>query len=208
MKALNVILKYDHLYNAETGQRIILSDGARMTITVSETDLLDSDPGNYPGKVLSPEEQLRKMEHDPRVKRFKKVLNRGGSLYFTINAGIRGRSETEKYECVFRLVLREDLYLVKTDNKVKQITNHPCQCEVVKVVNCELPFFEPIHANSLNQALMKTYVHFFNKYGSPTGNPFTEFRMIPEKWKTHRLEVLRNLFAKELASEEKERQTE
>ena len=88
MKAINAIYKHRHLYNLETGMRIILDENSEISITVMADSLLKEDPNNPPHKNFRSREQLiAAIETD--YKFYKLFLEKGSKLWFRVNAGER-----------------------------------------------------------------------------------------------------------------------
>ena len=174
MKSLNVIYKYGHFYDKETGKRIIIKDSTELAIVISSnTAMLPADPLNLPNTVRSIEEFESNISSLKGFKRMKKILDKGSKLSFTISSEILTSDPPEKYTIKFGLTLIEDLYIYETS----KISLSKSYCVVDEMLQGNLPYFEPLHAYSLNEAHHKTFVHFFNKFGHATANAFTKFSL-------------------------------
>lgn len=161
-----------HFYDKETGNRIIIKDGTELAIVMSNNSaLLSADPLNLPNTVRSKEVFEGDISSLKGFKRMKKIVDKGTQLTFTISSAILTSEPPEKYTITFGLTLLEDLYLYETT----KISLSQSRCVVDKVIEGHLPYFEPLHAYSLNEAHHKTFVHFFNKFGHATANAFDKF---------------------------------
>jgi hypothetical protein len=183
MKAINAIYKHRHLYNLDTGKRIILDENSLVSITVMEDSLLKDDPYNPPDKILRSREQLI-AEIEKEHKYFKLFREKDSKLWFRVNAGERVKknkasrilSEIEEQELfinnrdayLFEIDLQEDLFWVCNDLDFNNSAVYKCACTVVKECYNHLRFFEPIYAPTLNQAYSRTYEFYFPLYGSAT----------------------------------------
>lgn len=178
MKAYDIVYKYGHLYDKNTQKRLIIKDGAKITITIDTKDLLEKDPNIIEMEILNNEKkemQIKEFSDRLGMKSFTKILSAGEFLYFRIKAGVRkGDEQTEPFQSVFRVRLLEDLYVYNKTKDVTDVSFFECQCEVEKCMT-ELEFFESIRAASLNDAYTKTYELYFAMFGKSTANAFKRF---------------------------------
>jgi hypothetical protein len=177
MKAFNALYKYGYLYDKETNQRILLQEGSDLTITINTNDILTEDPYNLKEEILS-EEQLLESLHRRKYHYPIKILPAGKRLFFKISAGIKSKFH-EPIECLFELILLEDLYGGKKANNDKYNLMN-CKTTVVRCISNNLEFFEPVHAYSLSDAYSKTYDFYFRLYGKPSGNVRTKMMTEPD----------------------------
>lgn len=172
MKTLEVIYKYGHFYDKKTGRRLIVKDETELAIVLPDNNqLLEHDPLNLPQRPREAAELEEQMRGLKGFKRFKKILNKGANLSFVITSAIMTSDVTKRYTIEFGLILMEDLYIYETT----KVLLSQSYCVVDKVLKGHLPYFEPMHAYSLNEAHHKTFVHFFNKRGHGTANAFDKY---------------------------------
>lgn len=104
MKTVRAVFHNGHLWNPDTNKRIVFRDKSEVIITVSgDSALHDVDPNNEPPKTVRGElEQSLEMEAKQLLAidkqeffEYRKIINRGHTLYFMINAGIRDKDKTE-----------------------------------------------------------------------------------------------------------------
>lgn len=172
MKTINVIYKYGHFYDKETSKRIIIKDGTELAVVMNNNAaLLSADPLNLPNTIRTKEVFESDISSLKGFKQMKKIVDKGTQLSFTISSAILTSDPPEKYTITFGLTLLEDLYLYETT----KISLSQSFCVVDRVLEGYLPYFEVLHAYSLNEAHHKTFVHFFNKFGHATANAFTKF---------------------------------
>lgn len=191
MKAINAIYKHRHLYDSETGRRIILNENSEVSITVQDNALLKTDPYNPPHQLLlSSEELLKNMK---AKKLFHKLfLKKGTKLWFSIKAGVKenksknssGPNKTEEGEIVnagavyqFEVVLNEDLFWVSKHKEPPLADVFECACTVVKECSNTIEYFEPIYATSLNQAYTRTFEFYFPMYASANANIYKKISL-------------------------------
>jgi hypothetical protein len=176
MISKDAIYKYGHFYEKATGKRIIIKDGAEMSIILPGSHLLiENDPLNTQLEIRTDEEIIKHLEKFKNFKRHKKLLEAGDKLYFKISSGIATSELENRKVCIFEVELQESLFMYETTSK----SLASCYCIVHKVIEGDLPYFEPIYAYSLNDAYSKTYVHYFNIYGKNTCTAFSKFTFSP-----------------------------
>lgn len=192
MKAINAIYKYRHLYNVETGERLIIDENAEVSITLLEPSLLKQDPYNPPHKKLrSREEIISGFEADKKF--YMPFLDRGSKLWFRVNAGekvIKRKAsgtnpESSDHEdfvnnkdaFLFEIELNEDLFWISNTDDFKKSEVSPCACTVVRECYNHLRFFERIYAPSLNQAYTKTYEFYFPMYASANASIYNKISL-------------------------------
>ena len=184
MKAINAIYKHRHLYNNETGKRIILEENSEITITIQDNSMLREDPYNPPHKICRSREQIIK-ELEAKYGYVKLFLEKGSKLWFRVNAGekVRKNKTAKKSEdgstpesfinnkdaYLFEIELEEDLFWVAKDNGGASVVSE-CACTVVREYYNHLRFFESIYAPSLNKAYTNTYEFYFPMYATATAS--------------------------------------
>lgn len=191
MKAINAIYKHRHLYNKDTGKRIILEENSEISITVQEDSLLQEDPYNPPHKFLRTREQIIE-ELESKNLKSSLFLEKGSNLWFRVNAGEKirkskpNRNWSEKSEeenfinnkdaYLFEIQLEEDLFWVAKEFESTSIVSE-CACTVVKEYYNHLRYFEPIYATSLNKAYTNTFEFYFPMYASATASIYERISM-------------------------------
>ncbi|CAD5257287.1 MULTISPECIES: hypothetical protein [unclassified Imperialibacter] len=177
MEAHNAIYKYGFLYSKDTGKRILLAEGSELTITVNPQDVLKADPYNEVNFPMVTEKRLALLK-DKGFKEALKLKDKGEVLHFAISAGSKSK-KTDKVKCMFAVQLHETLFGARKE-PTKDFDLVDCHCTVVDCTSRNLPFFEPIHAYSLNDAYSKTYDFYFRLYGKQAANVKTRMRESPE----------------------------
>jgi len=192
MKALNAIYKHRHLYNRDTGKRIILDENSEISITVNESSLLKEDPYNPSHETLRTREQLIYLLKEPG-KFYTLFLEKGSKLWFRVNAGEKvkknknsgTKSDKEgkddfannKDIYLFEIELQEDLFWVSDNKEFKNAVVFECACTVTRECYDHLLFFEPIFAPSLNQAYTRTYEFYFPMYASANASIYNKISL-------------------------------
>lgn len=173
MISKNIIYKYGHFYNTETGKRLIMKEDSQMILLVPdsdgaflESDLLQTRHFTRTDKVIEDELGRRK-----GFRKCSKLLDAHAKLFFNISSGFEQEGTEKRVNYTFELYLNESLFIYQTSSS--SLTE--CSCTVQRVVGLDMPFFEPIEAYSLNDAYMKTFVHYFNTFGKGTCNAFDTF---------------------------------
>jgi hypothetical protein len=173
MKAYNAVYKYGHLYDSETGKRILLADNSKFSVTVNAEDVLAVDPYNHEFELRDPDSIIASLK-EKKYKEASKVLPAGSKIFFDISAGSKGK-KTERLFCNFQVQLLEDLFIARKEAGGKYNIME-CHCVVEQCLSGNLNFFEPIYSYSVNNAYMKTYDFYFRLFGSPTVNARDEVR--------------------------------
>lgn len=174
MDSKDLIYKYGHFYDKNTGQRLELSEGANIQIVALANDFIPAtEVGKWPDVLLNPAMKEAEVRSEEGFKDLKKLSVQGTFLYFSIPPK-EERGDT--YE--FKVKLLEDLYVyLKNDWKKDKLFD--CACTVVAVVSNNIAYFEEIKAKSLNEAYKTTYVHFFGNAGNPACNALDRFYECP-----------------------------
>lgn len=179
MKAFNVLYKHRHLYNSDTGKRIILNEHSRITITVDEKDVLNIDPYNPPHQhLLSEDELIVKLRQNGYYG--KHFLPRGSELWFQLKAGFKTGKQNEREIYYFLIRLDEDLFWISRQQQPEKAKVMDCACTVVAEISGKLEHFEPIYAKSLNQAYTNTFEFFFPLYASATSDIYDKVALDPD----------------------------
>lgn len=177
MKAYNAIYKYGHLYDAETGQRILLKENSEIALVIQsfERDIYAVDPKNDPndeGNLPRSVEDLKALVESEQYHHFEKVLDRNQHLYLKIKAGDKDEQGKRRYDCCFRVTLLEELYMIwkAPGTKIGEFFlkhNRSCSCVVDALIYGELDkhFFEPIYGSSLSDVYTLTYEMYFSRFG-------------------------------------------
>jgi hypothetical protein len=207
MKAINAIYKHRHLYDNETGKRIILEENSEITITVQDNSILREDPYNPPHKAFRSRERIIE-ELKAKYDFVSLFLEKGSKLWFRVNAGekVRKSKSAKKSEddsnpefiknkdaFLFEIELDEDLFWVAKDNGGDSVVSE-CACTVVREYYNHLRFFEPIYAPSLNKAYTNTYEFYFPLYGSATASIYNTISLNKngnELLRMHRVKFLK-----------------
>lgn len=200
MKTIRALFHNGHLWNPDTKQRIVFRDTSEVVITVCDDEAIhDVDPSNKPAeKVISEAEQqleMKERRESAQLKKeffeYRKIMDRGQTLYFMITAGVRDTDKTDRMKTYFEVMLLEDLYIIRTTPADNQGRVEPCACVVAKESGYQLPYFEPVHAFSLNDAYSKTFVLYFNIFGKGTTNVYDTFFTEPNRNNKYVLKRLR-----------------
>jgi hypothetical protein len=182
MKSLNITVQHGHIYNAVTGQRLLLRDGVDYTLVVAkESDIEIATFPQLPAKreAQAIHEELLAHEH---VTHIKQIGKSGDLFWFHIGAQDENKSHIalphqKVKHAWFRIRLIEDLFLYsssdwKGEDLIKGGKLADCACVVDHCEYMTLPFFEPIPAKSLTSVVKKTHIHYFGNMGSPSKNAF------------------------------------
>ncbi len=185
MESINAIYKFGNLYDKTTKKRIVISDGAEVSIVItSAEDILPEDPNLSEATPLNAKEKEKEIQKfcnkQKEPAKYWKLFESGKTLYFEISAGIKtGDKQVKKFEYIFKVQILEDLYIYNKKKEAKYARFFDCRC---KVKECfpEFEFFEPIAATSLNDAYTKTYELYFAMFGKSTCNAFDRFSETPD----------------------------
>lgn len=180
-----------HFYNPETGERVLLRDGAELVFTGHKQDFLPTDRAGAPyetHQLRDVETMKRSLSADAEVGSFKLLLPAGATLRFRLKptkSPVPGAKPTD-YTFVVRL--DEPLFVSRPAEPGKgpnlgSLENCYCQIEsafetfgaaggrYADVVD-RLRYFEPVYADSLNSLIKNTYVHYFQNAGHPGRSAF------------------------------------
>lgn len=176
MKSIDVIYKFGNLYDRQTLKRVLIEDGAELSIVLHPENIMDQDP-NIPAKELlnasEKEEEIKAFSQKDGKAKYWKLFESGKLLYFEITAVIKGKTK-ESFYFKFEVQLLEDLYVYNKKTEVKFARFFECQCLVKRCLD-NFEFFEPITAGSLNDAYTKTFELYFAMSGKSTCNAFDRF---------------------------------
>lgn len=173
MIAKNVVYKYGHFYNAETGERLIIKEDSEMILLLPQAkdSFLPRDLLQTPFETRTDQAITEQLEKKKGFKKCAKLLPPDSLLCFNISSGFEENGQKKRVQYTFELLLNESLFIYRTSAS----SLAECSCTVTRVVDQDMRFFEPIEAYSLNDAYMKTYVHYFNTFGKGTCNAFDTF---------------------------------
>ncbi len=178
---IKAIYKFGNLYDQTSFKRILIDDGANISIIVDKNDLLKKDPNLQPEKVLNSEEKENEIKAFISKKggKYWKLFKAEKSLYFGISASVKRQNGKEQFHFVFQLKLLEDLYIFNKKPEPKHARFFKCHCLVEKCID-DFKFFEPMYVMSLNDAYTKTFELYFAMSGKSTTNAFTRFSESPD----------------------------
>lgn len=181
MKNVKCVFKYGRIYDPESKMRIILDEDAELTIQFNDHDVLISDPNNKPFEPRMLEDRLEELRQSGTYSNYKILLPAGSVLRFSLKGGVVSKG-LKTYPCQFEVRLIEELIGVrKTAKGAFGLVG--TYCVVSREVGDQVPFFEPIHAYSLNNAYSKTFNYYFSFFGAGTANAKTKFSYRKEeKW--------------------------
>jgi hypothetical protein len=187
MEAFKAIFQHGKLYNRETKQRIHIAEKAMVTIILENKDIMSNDPYNEEHEVEEDLEILKEIEkklEEKKIASYKKIASANSYLTFEIKAGKKSKagSQALSYKC--RLKILNDLYIIQKNSTNCYGVVYPCSC-IVEETFPNIPFFEKIHAYSLNDAYMKTYDWYFTHYGKPTTNIYDHFSLENKAGQNH-----------------------
>ncbi len=200
-----------HFYHPETGERVLLRDGAELVFTGHKQDFLLTDRAGSPyetSELRDVETMKRALANDPAVGSFGLLLPAGATLRFRLKptkSPVPGAKPTD-YTFVVRL--DEPLFVSRPAVAGKgpnlgSLENCFCQVEsafetfgtasrhYADVVD-RLRYFEPVYADSLNSLIKNTYVHYFQNAGHPGRSAFeamtvdAENGMRLDAWRTEK----------------------
>lgn len=190
MKAINARYQHGFLYDTSTGKRIKLAEGSNLSITIEPQDILEPDPYNKPHSPLSAEERLFVLGNKKKFTEGITIKKKGEKLFFEINAGMKSqKTYYDKY--LFSLTLQEDLLGARKE-KDKAYSLVDTICTVDECLSNNLPLFEPIYAESLSDAYMKTYAFYFRLFGKGTANVKDKMMEEPGRSKVFLSELLKS----------------
>jgi hypothetical protein len=169
MKSYNIIYKNNKFYDAATNQRIYPKDGSQILIAGNDEIFMTFDPLNIPAETtLTSELKLEEVKKIKNLDKHVMILGAGTRLSFEFNLTKR-KNEAEEMHYKFTLTLQEDLYLHSCSNwkprKLPELCS--CYCIVDTDNRGNVPYFEPIYAQSVNEALSKTRQFYFPNQGTP-----------------------------------------
>lgn len=173
MQSQKLIYKNGHFYDASTGKRTGIKDGAEICVVALEHDFISFAPaGTSPLKISDNNVLEMKIKSDKEISNFKKVFQKGDFLYFTIRRKVNDAEINHEFE----VELLEDLYLFMKDSwKLQEGKLFDCACVVRKNIFNTIEFFEEVYAQSLNEVYKNTYVHYFGNEGNPACNAIDRF---------------------------------
>lgn len=171
MKSYTTIFKNNKFYEAATGQRIYPKDGAKLLLASDNESFDNKDPLNLPhqlDQILNLADKLKEIQAVENLHSYHLFYPANTHLFFKVSLSKRKTNYEELYYR-FRLTLLEDLYLhfINTWKTYKPAETFECKCIVDKVVFGNVEYFEPIYANSLNEAYSKTRQFYFPNQGTP-----------------------------------------
>ena len=174
METKDLIYKNGHFYDLTTKKRVLLADGANISMTTNPAHFLPFAPiGGHPTKLLGQMEKEKTLLEEFNPSKHKKIGNKGSFLYFSIN---RIAKDHRVINHEFKVELLEDLYLyLKPEWKTQEEKLYGCACVVIENTTKTIDFFEPVYAASLNEVYKYTFVHYFGNDGNPACNAIDRF---------------------------------
>ena len=181
---LNAIHKYGHLYDRETGKRILLKDDVELVVVIESrhNNLHTVDPKNDPddeGNKPRLIEELKSEMDSEDFYQVRKLKDRDDYLYFVIKAGEKNEQGRRSYECCFRVKLLEESYMVWKGPSVvdgefysSDSRTRSCSCVVDKLEYGNTRYFEPVYGSSLSDVYTLTYEIYFARYGRSGPNVY------------------------------------
>lgn len=192
MKTYNSIYKYGHLYDKETGKRILIKENAEIALVIEsdEKSLYKIDPMNNPNdegnKPRRPSDLLAQIQAE-RFFHYEKILSANEHLFFVIKAGEKDENGKRPFACCFQVTLLEDLYMVWKDDKTEigeffNKDNRSCSCIVDRLMYGEIEeqYFEPIYGSSLSDVYTLTYEMYFSRFGRSGVNIYKYLQFTPD----------------------------
>ncbi len=169
MKSYNIIYKNNKFYDISTNKRVYPKENGQFVIAGDDNNFGAEDILNQPHSHLNnAEEQFANVHWIKNIKQYVQLLPAGSSLEFDFSIS-KLKHQNEEYNYSFRLELLEDLYLytATTWKAAKLPELHDCRCVVIEDLGHNVDFFEPIFANSINEAYSKTRQFYFPNQGTP-----------------------------------------
>lgn len=196
MKSYNIVFKNNKFYEAEAGKRVFPKDGGIFLIASDSECFEDNDPLNLPHQpqsILNTAEKLQELLDLENLKSYSLFLPANTHLFFKVSLS-KKKNTQEAMHYEFRLTLLEDLYLYYSttwkDNSFAESFN--CKCIVDVDVLGNVGFFEPIYANSINEAYSKTRQFYFANQGTAGASAYKVMKLENNM----ALEDCRNLISK------------
>lgn len=178
MKSVDAIYKFGHLYNRSTRERILIEDGAEVSIVLEPRNILEEDPSiSQKDKPLANNFKAKELhEKFGSTTPYWLIRKSGESLFFTISGFVPKRNGREAFLLEFRLELLEDLYIYnKKKDRPEMAQLFPCKCAILECLTNNFSFFEPVFGDSLNKARTKLHELYFSRVVNPASNAFREF---------------------------------
>ncbi|MEM9686625.1 MAG: hypothetical protein AAF934_06850 [Bacteroidota bacterium] len=178
MKSIDAIYKFGHLYNRETRKRILIEDGAEVSVVLQPEHILKEDPSTAQKKkpIGSSTKILELHNKYGFTIPYWLFLQAGKSLFFNISGYVPKRYGDEKFFLEFRLELLEDLFIYnKKKDRPEMARLFPCKCVILECLTDNFEFFEPVFGDSLNKARTKLHELYFSRVMNPASNAFQEF---------------------------------
>ena len=158
-QTIKCIAKYGHLYDEETGKRIVFVEGSSCMITGAEY--------KYPNVEIP--EGKTKIESGHI-----KLLSENTELYYDLLQPRKKEKDKElnKTHEKFRVKckLLEDLHVKRTEKEGYRF--NPCKCITI---SSNIPYFEPIFGTSLAELFRKTSILYNEGYTSANGKVAERF---------------------------------
>lgn len=156
-----------HFYDTGSGRRILPKSGAEFMLIANHTDdLPDAPPAGEYKETVRTNSQLAGLAVN-KGQKIVRLLEAGETLTFVVTA-----PQEPHISHLFTIELREDLFLCAdlgndpAGEKPKDYgTLFPCRC-VVWAQPDQVPFPEPVYAESVNSAITRALVHYFGNEGS------------------------------------------
>ena len=193
MKSFNIIFKNNKFYQFDTGKRVYPKDGGIFLLVSDDENFAENDPLNLPFNedVKNSEAKLEEVKQLKNLKSYALMLPADTILYFSFSLN-KKKNENESMKYGFRLRLLEDLYLYCAtswrENKPAEVCD--CKCVVEQDFYPNVDYFEPIYANSLNEAYSKTRQFYFPNQGTPGASIYVVMKTEEEET----LKEVRNRF--------------
>ncbi len=178
MKAYKVINQNGLFFNKETGKQVILKEKHEFLITAEDEAFAEQDSLNIaPEKLMDSDEIYKFISIKYGPENSEKIFSRNQTFIFHVGMG-KNRENNNGWKFVFVCRLLEDLYAYKNrESDFVRLCN--CHCVVEEcIAQHDKMFFEPIYADSLNQAASNTISHLFSLKRVSSLNVLKEFKEV------------------------------
>ena len=196
MVTKDIIYQYGHFYEKFTGKRIEVKYGSLLVVAANEDSFFTpKEAGQKQDRVKSQDElmsELTLLKKSNEISEFTKICQCGEVLYFYISSSPSNVDPKFRQKYVFKVKLREDLYIIlKSKWKNQEGKLYDCSCVTIANIDCKLDLFEEVYAKSLNELYKCTYIHYFGNEGSPSCNALDRFHNEP---KLHESTTVRQIY--------------
>lgn len=172
MKHLNCKCRYGHLYNIETGKRIILKEGSLINL-LGEFEHISYLTIDLPElKTAKQQKEIALMSN----KNYRLLLAKGEFVYFHLNCD---KLNNEFY--YFKAILHEDLWVLRTVTGKNKKGYHfsDCVCETIENTSNNIEFYENLIGYSLNDLYRRNSIIYLGAENAANARVSSTFFIDP-----------------------------